>query len=194
MRAPGKVCSCRGFFGCRDSLLLFFTVPLFSDRKFLMRGASSKCLALTSDMSGCRRKNSAKTLVGFPSCSQKPQDKWAAPIELAMGILHMFGASLPLCGGRMRNNCPFCCLNAGTLSFTSTSIQVWDQDGVVIIPDHYIFTADPRANRNIDILRDFVNQQASHILNCWHSPRRPSREIIISQQDFSCVEKKAPGI
>ena len=39
--------------------------------------------------------------------------------------------------------------------------QVWDPEGVVIIPDHYIFTADPRANRNVDILRDFVNQQAS---------------------------------
>ncbi|CAN0110641.1 unnamed protein product [Ectocarpus sp. 6 AP-2014] len=37
--------------------------------------------------------------------------------------------------------------------------KVWDSEGVVIIPDHYIFTADPRANRNVDILRDFVNQQ-----------------------------------
>ncbi|CAB1111871.1 unnamed protein product [Ectocarpus sp. CCAP 1310/34] len=37
--------------------------------------------------------------------------------------------------------------------------KVWDPEGVVIIPDHYIFTADPRANRNVDILRDFVNQQ-----------------------------------
>ncbi|CAN0518892.1 unnamed protein product, partial [Ectocarpus sp. 8 AP-2014] len=41
--------------------------------------------------------------------------------------------------------------------------KVWDSEGVVIIPDHYIFTADPRANRNVDILRDFVNQQASDI-------------------------------
>ncbi len=31
--------------------------------------------------------------------------------------------------------------------------QVWDPERVVIIPDHYIFTADPRANRNVDILR-----------------------------------------
>lgn len=38
--------------------------------------------------------------------------------------------------------------------------KVWDKEGVVIIPDHYIFTADPRANRNVDILRDFVDQQA----------------------------------
>ena len=38
-------------------------------------------------------------------------------------------------------------------------VQVWDKERVVIIPDHYIFTADPRANRNVDILRDFVKEQ-----------------------------------
>ena len=38
-------------------------------------------------------------------------------------------------------------------------VQVWDKEKVVIIPDHYIFTADPRANRNVDILRDFVQEQ-----------------------------------
>jgi 3-isopropylmalate/(R)-2-methylmalate dehydratase large subunit len=37
--------------------------------------------------------------------------------------------------------------------------QVWDKEGLVIIPDHYIFTADPRANRNVDTLRDFAKQQ-----------------------------------
>ena len=31
--------------------------------------------------------------------------------------------------------------------------KVWDADKVVLIPDHYIFTADARANRNVDILR-----------------------------------------
>jgi 3-isopropylmalate/(R)-2-methylmalate dehydratase large subunit len=37
--------------------------------------------------------------------------------------------------------------------------RVWDRERVVIIPDHYIFTADARANRNVDLLRDFVRQQ-----------------------------------
>jgi 3-isopropylmalate/(R)-2-methylmalate dehydratase large subunit len=37
--------------------------------------------------------------------------------------------------------------------------KVWDPDKVVIIPDHYIFTADTRAHRNIEILRDFVRDQ-----------------------------------
>ena len=31
--------------------------------------------------------------------------------------------------------------------------KVWDRHRVVIIPDHYIFTADSKSNRNVDILR-----------------------------------------
>ncbi len=37
--------------------------------------------------------------------------------------------------------------------------KVWDKHRVVIIPDHYIFTADSKSNRNVDILRDFVREQ-----------------------------------
>jgi 3-isopropylmalate/(R)-2-methylmalate dehydratase large subunit len=37
--------------------------------------------------------------------------------------------------------------------------KVWDRQKVVIIPDHYIFTADSMSNRNVDILRDFVKEQ-----------------------------------
>ncbi len=37
--------------------------------------------------------------------------------------------------------------------------KVWDREKVVVIPDHYIFTADERAHRNVDILRDFVKEQ-----------------------------------
>ena len=37
--------------------------------------------------------------------------------------------------------------------------KVWDRNKVVVIPDHYIFTADSKSNRNVDILRDFVKEQ-----------------------------------
>src|SRR5215471_18599570 len=37
--------------------------------------------------------------------------------------------------------------------------KVWDREKVVIIPDHYIFTADRMANRNVDVLRQFVAEQ-----------------------------------
>jgi len=38
--------------------------------------------------------------------------------------------------------------------------KVWDPGKVVLIPDHYIFTADPMAHRNIAILRQFARQQS----------------------------------
>ena len=37
--------------------------------------------------------------------------------------------------------------------------KVWDPKKLVIIPDHYIFTADSMSNRNVDILRDFAHEQ-----------------------------------
>lgn len=37
--------------------------------------------------------------------------------------------------------------------------QVWDREKIVLIPDHYIFTSDARANRNLDILRQFAQEQ-----------------------------------
>ncbi len=37
--------------------------------------------------------------------------------------------------------------------------KVWDRNKVVVIPDHYIFTADSKSNRNVDILREFVRDQ-----------------------------------
>jgi 3-isopropylmalate/(R)-2-methylmalate dehydratase large subunit len=37
--------------------------------------------------------------------------------------------------------------------------KVWDREKIVIIPDHYIFTSDSLSNRNVDILREFVQEQ-----------------------------------
>lgn len=36
--------------------------------------------------------------------------------------------------------------------------QVWDRELVVLMPDHYIFTEDPRANRNVDVLREYAKK------------------------------------
>ena len=38
-------------------------------------------------------------------------------------------------------------------------LKVWDREKIVIIPEHYIFTKDERANRNVDILREFCTEQ-----------------------------------
>ncbi len=37
--------------------------------------------------------------------------------------------------------------------------KVWDRNKVVVIPDHYIFTRDAMANRNVDVLRSFAAEQ-----------------------------------
>src|SRR3954470_4123977 len=37
--------------------------------------------------------------------------------------------------------------------------KVWDREKLVVIPDHYIFTADPMANRNVHVLRKFAAEQ-----------------------------------
>ncbi|MBN1558245.1 MAG: 3-isopropylmalate dehydratase large subunit [Lentisphaerae bacterium] len=48
--------------------------------------------------------------------------------------------------------------------------RVWDPDKVVIIPDHYIFTADEKAHRNVDTLRAFVRAQG---LPHYYDPGTP---------------------
>src|SRR4051812_18927230 len=37
--------------------------------------------------------------------------------------------------------------------------KVWDREKLVLIPDHYIFTKDAMANRNVDVLREFAREQ-----------------------------------
>jgi 3-isopropylmalate/(R)-2-methylmalate dehydratase large subunit len=52
-----------------------------------------------------------------------------------------------------------------------TQAQVWDRDRVVIIPDHYIFTADAMANRNVDVLRRFAAEQGLRYFYDVGTPR-----------------------
>ena len=37
--------------------------------------------------------------------------------------------------------------------------KVWDREKIVLIPDHYIFTQDVHANRNVEILRQMAREQ-----------------------------------
>lgn len=36
--------------------------------------------------------------------------------------------------------------------------KIWDKDKLVIFPDHYIFTKNVHANRNVDVLRQFASE------------------------------------
>ena len=49
--------------------------------------------------------------------------------------------------------------------------KVWDPTKIVIIPDHYIFTNDAKAHRNVDILRDFVKKQK---IRFFYNPNTPT--------------------
>ena len=81
------------------------------------------------------------------------------------------------------------------------SAQVWDKEKLVIIPDHYIFTADAHANRNVRILREFAAEQdlphffdvgtprykgVCHVALAEEGFNRPG-EILIGTDSHSCT-------
>ena len=37
--------------------------------------------------------------------------------------------------------------------------KVWNKESIALIPDHYIYTTDEKAHRNVDILRSFAKEQ-----------------------------------
>ncbi len=45
--------------------------------------------------------------------------------------------------------------------------KIWDKDKLVILPDHYIFTANKQANRNVEIVREFASK---HNLKNYYDP------------------------
>lgn len=50
--------------------------------------------------------------------------------------------------------------------------RVWNPEALVIIPDHYIFSSDADANRNVDTLREFVREQGiRHFYDVIDDPR-----------------------
>ena len=77
---------------------------------------------------------------------------WRVFVAAALLLLCSPGCSRQACQLRLR------CCTARTAALAATWLQVWDPERVVIIPDHYIFTSDPRANRNVDILREVAGK------------------------------------
>src|SRR5437764_808325 len=49
--------------------------------------------------------------------------------------------------------------------------KVWDPDKVVVIPDHYIFTQDRMANRNVEVLRQFAAEKGIRYFYDVGTPR-----------------------
>jgi 3-isopropylmalate/(R)-2-methylmalate dehydratase large subunit len=64
--------------------------------------------------------------------------------------------------------------------------RVWDPQKVVIIPDHYIFTEDPYARRNLDILRQFAREQnLPHFYDAGTERYRGVCHIALAEEGFT---------
>jgi len=86
------------------------------------------------------------------------------------------------------------------------SAKVWDREKVVLIPDHYIFTADRMANRNVDVLREFAAEQqlpyfydvgtprykgVCHIALPEEGHTRPG-EVLLGTDSHTCTGSQGP--
>ena len=71
--------------------------------------------------------------------------------------------------------------------------KVWDGDRVVIIPDHYIFTADAMANRNVDVLRHFAAEQGIKYFYDVGTPRYKGVCHIALPMAAAYGSRRSPG-
>ncbi len=63
---------------------------------------------------------------------------------------------------------------------------VWNKDKLVILPDHYIFTEDPHAMRNIEILRKFAREQdLPHYFDVGTSRYKGVCHIALAEEGFN---------
>lgn len=64
--------------------------------------------------------------------------------------------------------------------------KVWDRKKVVIIPDHYIFTKDFHAQRNLEILRAFAKEQGlPHFFDAGTEHYRGVCHVALAEEGFT---------
>jgi 3-isopropylmalate/(R)-2-methylmalate dehydratase large subunit len=64
--------------------------------------------------------------------------------------------------------------------------RVFDRDKVVVIPDHYIFTKDVHALRNLEILRTFAKEQnLAHFYDAGTAQYRGVCHITLAEEGFT---------
>ncbi len=64
--------------------------------------------------------------------------------------------------------------------------QVWDKEKLVILPDHYIFTEDPHAMRNIEILRAFAAEHdLPHYFDVGTSRYKGVCHVALAEEGFN---------
>lgn len=64
-----------------------------------------------------------------------------------------------------------------------SNAKVFDKNGIVIIPDHYIFTKDTHAQRNLKIIRDFAKEQdLTYCYNAFSEDYKGVCHIALAQE------------
>ncbi len=64
--------------------------------------------------------------------------------------------------------------------------KVWSKDSLVILPDHYIFTEDPHARRNIELLRAFASQHdLPHYYDVGTSRYKGVCHVALAEEGFN---------
>lgn len=64
--------------------------------------------------------------------------------------------------------------------------RVWDRERLAIFPDHFIFTKDKHANRNVDILRAFAaNQDLPHFYDVGSDRYKGVCHIALPEEGFT---------
>lgn len=64
--------------------------------------------------------------------------------------------------------------------------RVWDRDKLVIMPDHYIFTDDPHARRNVEVLRAFAAEQdLPHYYDVGTSRYKGVCHVALAEEGFN---------
>ena len=64
--------------------------------------------------------------------------------------------------------------------------KVWDSERLVIMPDHYIYTADPHARRNIELLRDFASEHdLPHYYDVGSSRYKGVCHVALAEEGFN---------
>ncbi len=64
--------------------------------------------------------------------------------------------------------------------------RVWDQDKVVIMPDHYIFTENVHARRNLDAIRAFAeDQKLPHFFDAFSDRYKGVCHVGLAEEGFN---------
>ncbi|MEQ9104883.1 MAG: aconitase/3-isopropylmalate dehydratase large subunit family protein [Rhodothermales bacterium] len=64
--------------------------------------------------------------------------------------------------------------------------RVWNPDGVVVLPDHYIHTEDPHARRNIELLRAFAaKHELPHYYDVGTSRYKGVCHVALAEEGFN---------